>query len=70
MSVVLRAALYPRVSTEEQKKFGLSIHDQQNDLEEYAKAHNMKVVGVFQDAGFPPERRLKSVPPCFNCWKL
>lgn len=33
MSVVLRAALYPRVSTEEQKKFGLSIHDQQNDLE-------------------------------------
>ena len=52
MNVVLRAALYPRVSTEEQKKFGLSIHDQQNDLEEYAKAHNMKVVGVFQDAGF------------------
>ena len=47
MSVVLRAALYPRVSTEEQKKFGLSIHDQQNDLEKYAKAHNMKVVGVF-----------------------
>ena len=32
MNVVLRAALYPRVSTEEQKKFGLSIHDQQNDL--------------------------------------
>lgn len=70
MNVVLRAALYPRVSTEEQKKFGLSIHDQQNDLEEYAKAHNMKVVGVFQDAGFLPERRSKSARPCFSCWKL
>lgn len=62
MSVVLRAALYPRVSTEEQKKFGLSIHDQQNDLEEYAKAHNMKVVGVFQDAGFSARKKIEKRP--------
>ena len=62
MRVVLRAALYPRVSTEEQKKFGLSIHDQQNDLEEYAKAHNMKVVGVFQDAGFSARKKIEKRP--------
>ena len=62
MSVVLRAALYPRVSTEEQKKFGLSIHDQQNDLEKYAKAHNMKVVGVFQDAGFSARKKIEKRP--------
>ena len=58
MSVVLRAALYPRVSTEEQAKFGLSIHDQQNDLEAYAKANNMKVVGVFPVAGFSPRKKI------------
>ena len=62
MNVVLRAALYPRVSTEEQKKFGLSIHDQQNDLEEYAKAHSMKVVGVFQDAGFSARKKIEKRP--------
>lgn len=62
MNAVLRAALYPRVSTEEQKKFGLSIHDQQNDLEEYAKAHNMKVVGVFQDAGFSARKKIEKRP--------
>lgn len=62
MSVVLRAALYPRVSTEEQAKFGLSIHDQQNDLEEYAKANNMKVVGVFPDAGFSARKKIEKRP--------
>ena len=62
MSAVLRAALYPRVSTEEQAKFGLSIHDQQNDLEEYAKANNMKVVGVFPDAGFSARKKIEKRP--------
>ena len=62
MSVVLREALYPRVSTDEQKKFGLSIHDQQNDLEEYAKANNMKVVGVFPDAGFSARKKIEKRP--------
>lgn len=62
MSAVLRAALYPRVSTEEQAKFGLSIHDQQNDLEEYAKAHGMKVVGIFPDAGFSARKKIEKRP--------
>lgn len=62
MSAVLRAALYPRVSTEEQAKFGLSIHDQQNDLEEYAKANGMKVVGIFPDAGFSARKKIEKRP--------
>lgn len=59
---VLRAALYPRVSTEEQAKFGLSIHDQQHDLEEYAKANGMKVVGVYPDAGFSARKKIEKRP--------
>lgn len=62
MSAVLRAALYPRVSTEEQAKFGLSIHDQQRDLEEYAKANGMKVVGIFPDAGFSARKKIEKRP--------
>ena len=62
MNTVLRAALYPRVSTEEQAKFGLSIHDQQNDLEEYAKANGMKVVGIFPDAGFSARKKIEKRP--------
>ena len=59
---VVRAALYPRVSTEEQAKFGLSIHDQQNDLEKYAKDHGMKIVGVFADAGFSARKKIEKRP--------
>lgn len=59
---VLRAALYPRVSTEEQAKFGLSIHDQQNDLEEYAKANGMIVVGIYPDAGFSARKKIEKRP--------
>ena len=59
---ILRAALYPRVSTEEQAKFGLSIHDQQNDLEAYAKGHGMKVAGIFPDAGFSARKKIEKRP--------
>ena len=59
---MLRAALYPRVSTEEQAKFGLSIHDQQNDLEEYAKANKMKIVGIYPDAGFFARKKIEKRP--------
>lgn len=59
---ILRAALYPRVSTEEQAKFGLSIHDQQKDLEEYAKANGMKIVGIYPDAGFSARKKIEKRP--------
>lgn len=59
---ILRAALYPRVSTEEQAKFGLSIHDQQKDLEEYAKSNGMKIVGIYPDAGFSARKKIEKRP--------
>ena len=59
---ILRAALYPRVSTEEQAKFGLSIHDQQKDLEEYAKTSGMKIVGIYPDAGFSARKKIEKRP--------
>lgn len=61
-SLPLRAALYPRVSTEEQAKYGLSIHDQQGDLEEYARAHGMRIVGVFADAGYSARKKVEKRP--------
>lgn len=35
-----KAALYIRVSTEEQAKHGFSLAEQQHDLEQYARAHH------------------------------
>lgn len=58
----MRAALYPRVSTDEQAKFGLSIHDQQADLEEYARANKMKIVGVYADEGFSARKKIEQRP--------
>lgn len=46
-----RAALYIRVSTEEQAKHGFSLAEQQHDLEQYARAHHYTVVGVYADEG-------------------
>lgn len=58
----MRAALYPRVSTDEQAKFGLSIHDQQENLEKYAKEHRMTVVGVYADEGFSARKKIEQRP--------
>ena len=41
----MRAALYIRVSTEEQARHGLSLAEQKESLERYAEAHEMEVVG-------------------------
>ena len=46
-----RAALYVRVSTEEQAKHGLSLQEQLNSLKAYAEKNGMDVVGVYSDAG-------------------
>lgn len=58
----MRAALYPRVSTDEQAKFGLSIHDQQENLEKYAKEHEMTVVGIYADEGFSARKKIEQRP--------
>lgn len=48
---LIRAALYTRVSTQEQARHGLSLSEQQRSLEEYAVSHDMTIVGVYEDAG-------------------
>ena len=46
-----RAALYIRVSTDEQAKHGFSLAEQKHDLEQYARAHHYNVVMVYADEG-------------------
>ena len=48
---IIRAALYERVSTEEQEKHGYSIAAQIDALEEYSHAYNYKIVDHYTDAG-------------------
>lgn len=48
---VIRAALMPRVSTDEQVRRGYSLQAQEDALVEYAKQNNMKVVGIYRDEG-------------------
>ena len=58
---VLRAGLYERVSTDEQAMHGFSIGAQKDNLEEYCKKHNIKIVGHYTDEGIsgakPPLKR-------------
>lgn len=46
-----RAAIYIRVSTEDQAKAGFSLPEQKHRLFEYCKANNYEVVGVYADEG-------------------
>lgn len=48
---VLRTALVPRVSTDEQVRFGDSLQAQEDALVKYATEHNMKIVGIYRDEG-------------------
>lgn len=48
---ILRVALYIRVSTEEQAKFGISLAAQEDSLLRYAQEHGYKVVQVYRDEG-------------------
>lgn len=57
-----RAALYIRVSNEEQVRHGLSLSDQRTALESYAKAHGLSVVGVYEDAGISARKPYKKRP--------
>lgn len=58
---VLRAGLYERVSTEEQALRGFSIDAQKDNLEEYCKKNNIKIVRHYTDEGIsgakPPLKR-------------
>lgn len=60
-SAILRAALYERVSTEEQALRGFSIEAQIANLEEYCEKAQMKIVDHYADEGIsgakPPLKR-------------
>lgn len=48
---ILRAALYIRVSTEEQAMHGYSLQAQEDNLIHYAQEHGYKIVGIYRDEG-------------------
>lgn len=54
-----RAALYVRVSTIEQKKFGLSVDNQIQALQEYCSDNNIEVYDVYNDAGHTASKSYK-----------
>lgn len=48
---IIRAALYPRVSTEEQVLRGDSLTAQEEELVRFAEMNGMKIVGIYRDEG-------------------
>ena len=48
---ILRVALVPRVSTDEQVRKGDSLDAQEDALVAFAKENNMKIVGIYRDEG-------------------
>ena len=59
---MIRAAIYIRVSTEEQARHGLSMDEQEAHLRDYAKEHGMKVVDCYLDAGKSARKRYTKRP--------
>lgn len=57
---IKRAALYIRVSSDEQARHGLSLGEQRSDLLQYAKAHNYAVVGIYADEGVSARKSYRS----------
>lgn len=57
-----RAALYYRVSTEEQNKVGFSLDAQRESLVEYANENRLRVVGEYRDGGFSARKKWRSRP--------
>ncbi len=55
---VKRAALYIRVSTDEQARYGLSLGEQRRDLEDYARRKGYIVAGIYADEGTSARKSL------------
>lgn len=49
--MIKNVAIYCRVSTEEQKKYGVSINDQKDSLTKYCKENKYKIYGYYMDEG-------------------
>ena len=56
------AALYMRVSTEEQARHGDSIEAQRQALREYAVAHDLAIVGEYADEGISGQKPVRKRP--------
>lgn len=59
---IKRAALYARVSTEEQAMHGVSLDAQRERLLSYAKENNLTVVDVYVDEGISARKRYTRRP--------
>lgn len=57
-----KAALYIRVSTQEQALHGLSLDAQQAALEAWAKKEKVKVIGVYADEGISARKKASKRP--------
>ena len=58
----MRVALYARVSTEDQARYGLSVEAQQNALRVWAEQNGHEVVGEYTDAGVSGKKPYKKRP--------
>jgi site-specific DNA recombinase len=47
----IRAGIYVRVSTDEQRDYGYSIDNQIRNLEEYCHKNDYEIIGIYNDAG-------------------
>lgn len=59
---VTRAALYARVSTEEQAQHGVSLDAQKERLVRYAEENNLTIVGMYVDEGISARKRYTRRP--------
>ena len=53
-----RAALYIRVSTDEQARHGYSLSEQEYDLKQYAERQGYRVIGIYADEGISARKAL------------
>ena len=58
MATKKRAALYIRVSSEEQARHGYSLAEQEYDLRRYAEQHGYSIVGLYADEGASARKAL------------
>ena len=54
------AAIYVRVSTQEQSKHGLSVDNQIQALTEYCNNNNYNIVNIYNDAGISARKKYKN----------
>ncbi len=57
---IQRAALYIRVSTEEQAMHGLSLTAQRETLLKYAEENGLRIVGTYADEGITARKKYKN----------